>query len=491
MLTIKSVAPGSVAEQIGLRPGDALVSIDGHHVGDVIDVHFYAAADTVEVTWQTPQGERGAAGVDVGEGGLGLEFTQPTEDGIRICNNRCVFCFVDQSPARMRRTLYIKDDDFRYSFLAANFVTLTNLSDADWRKIHDQHLSPLYVSVHATELDVRRRLLGNPTAPDILEQLDRLASWGIKCHTQVVLTPGWNDGPHLQKTVEDLAARWPSVQSLAVVPVGLTQQRFDRQEGLRRRLAEQLARPDLDPVHRAGLEERTASAPELRLLTSDEATALVKWARPLQRDFERRFSHTWLYFSDEVYLLAGKPVPGALKYDGFVQLENGIGMVRTLLDDWRKARGRELGGGLRRPVSVVLASATLIAPTFEQIAVEMCAVPNLRARVAPVHNTFFGPVVTVSGLLTGRDILAASSDAQPGELLFIPRVALDDSGEVFLDGMTLAQFREATPATVVVAKTIPEVVEAIQEHAARSEPAGSATAGAGGRDGREALAHAS
>ncbi|MDQ3700342.1 MAG: DUF512 domain-containing protein [Chloroflexota bacterium] len=471
MLTIKSVAPGSVAEQIGLRPGDALATMDGRSVGDVIDVHFYAAADTVELTWQTPDGKPGQAGVDVGPEGLGLEFTQPTSDGIRICNNRCVFCFVDQSPARMRRTLYIKDDDFRYSFLAANFVTLTNLSAADWDKIRDQHLSPLFVSVHATELEVRRRLLGNPTAPDILEQLDRLQSWGIKCHTQVVLTPGWNDGAHLQRTVEDLAARSPAVQSLAVVPVGLTQQRFDRQNRLRNRLQDQLARPDLHPVHRAGLEQRTASAPELRLVTPAEAKALVRWARPLQREFQRRFGHTWLYLSDEVYLLAGEPVPGALKYDGFVQLENGIGMVRSLLDDWRQARQRGLAGGLPRPVSVVLACATLIGPTFEQIAVEMCAVPNLRARVATVHNTFFGPVVTVSGLLTGRDILAAAMDAGPDELLFVPRAALDDSGEVFLDGMTLSQFRLATPAIVMVARTIPEVVTAIKEHAVVRAPA--------------------
>jgi NifB/MoaA-like Fe-S oxidoreductase len=188
----------------------------------------------------------------------------------------------------------------------------------------------------------------------------------------------------------------------------------------------------------------------------------------MQRDFERRFGHTWLYLSDEIYLTAGQPVPGALKYDGFVQLENGIGMVRTLLDDWRKARKRDLTDGLDVPVSVVLASATMIAPTFEQIAVEMCAVPNLRARVAPVENTFFGPVVTVSGLLTARDILRASADAREGELLCIPRVALDDSGEIFLDGMTLSQFREETPATVVVAKTIPEVVAAIKEHAQAS-----------------------
>jgi NifB/MoaA-like Fe-S oxidoreductase len=466
MLTIKEVTPGSVAEQIGLRPGDALVSIDGRPVGDVIDVHFYASADTVELVWKTPTGDRVEEdGVDVGPEGLGLEFTQPTADGIRIYNNRCVFCFVDQSPARMRRTLYIKDDDFRYSFLAANFVTLTNLNEADWQKIHDQRLSPLYVSVHATDLAARRRLLGNPTAPDVLEQLDRLASWGIKVHTQVVLTPGYNDGSILQQTVDDLSARFPTVQSLAVVPVGLTQQRFDRQEGLRRRLSEQLGRRDLDPVHRAGLEQRTATAPELRLLTTDESKALVKWVRPLQRRFEREFGHTWLYLSDEVYLMAGVPVPGALKYDGFVQLENGIGMVRSLLDDWRRAKRRLAPGGLPAPVSVVLASARLIGPSFDQIAVEMCAVPNLRARAVTVDNTFFGPVVTVSGLLTARDILAAAADAVEGELLFVPRAALDYDAKVFLDGMTLEEFRAETPATVVVAGTIPEVVAAIEETA--------------------------
>ncbi len=469
MLTIKSVTPGSVAERLGLRPGDRLVSIDGHPVGDVIDVHFYASADTVELTWRTPDGARREAGVDVGPEGLGLEFTQPTADGIRICNNRCVFCFVDQSPAGLRRTLYIKDDDYRYSFLAANFVTLTNLSEADWQKIHDQHLSPLYVSVHATELEVRRRLLGNPTAPDILEQLDRLGSWGIKVHAQVVLTPGYNDGPHLQRTVDDLAARWPCVQSLAIVPVGLTRQRFERQERLRRRLQEQLARPDLAPVHRAGLLRRTATAPVLRLVTPDEAKALVRWARPLQRAFKRRIGHTWLYLSDEIYLLAGEPVPGALRYDGFVQLENGVGMVRTLLDDWRRARKRLLARGLARPVSALLACATMIAPTFTQIATEMSAIPGLRARVAAVENRFFGPVVTVSGLLTGRDILAAAAAAgvQEGELLFVPRAALDDAGAVFLDGMTLDQFRQETPATVIVARTMKEVVDAI---AARTRP---------------------
>ena len=480
MLTIKSVAPGSVAEQIGLRPGDALVSVDGHPVGDVIDVHFYAAADTVEVRLaDAGRGTPASEGVDVGPEGLGLEFTQPTADGIRICNNRCVFCFVDQSPARMRRTLYIKDDDFRYSFLAANFVTLTNLSAADWDKIREQHLSPLYVSVHATEPEVRRRLLGNPTAPDIREQIDRLASWGIKLHTQVVLTPGWNDGPHLQRTVEDLAARWPAVQSLAVVPVGLTQQRFDRQEGLRRRLEEQLARPDLDPVHRAGLQRRTASAPELRLVSADEARALVRWARPLQRDFERRFGHTWLYLSDEVYLLAGRPVPGALSYDGFVQLENGIGMVRSLLDDWRKARQTDLAGGLPRPVSVVLRLRHPDRPHLRADRGRDVRRAQPASAAWPRWRTPSSAPWSPSPACSPGETSCATAQAREGELLFVPRAALDGEGEVFLDGMTLRELREETPATVVVAGTIAEVVRRQAHAAARTRRPTPAPAGAG------------
>jgi NifB/MoaA-like Fe-S oxidoreductase len=371
----------------------------------------------------------------------------------------------------MRRAIYLKDDDFRYSFLAANFVTLTNLTDDDWRKIHDQHLSPLYVSVHATDLEVRRRLLGNPTSPDILEQLDRLASWGIKVHTQVVLTPEWNDGVHLEKTVADLASRWPNVLSLAVVPVGLTQQRFDRQDGLRRRLDEQLARPDLDAVHRQGLEQRTASAPMLRLVTADEAKRLIAWARPLQRKFEKERNHTWLFLSDEVYLLAGKPVPGSVKYDGYVQYENGIGMVRALLDDWRRMRRTTLADGLPRPVSGVMACATLIGPTLQQIATEMSGVPNVSMRTEVITNSLFGPVVTVSGLLGGRDLASAAVAAGigAGDLYFIPRVALDDAGHAFLDGTTLAELRASTLATVVPVRTIPDVVNALLE-AAGVEP---------------------
>jgi NifB/MoaA-like Fe-S oxidoreductase len=469
MLTVKAVARGSVAEALGICPGDRLVAIDGRPVDDVIDVHYRVAMGSVAVQWErrdAPGQAQVAVDVDTDEG-LGIEFESPTSDGIRICNNRCVFCFVDQSPAKMRRPLYLKDDDFRYSFLAANFVTLTNLSDDDWRKIKDQHLSPLYVSVHATDLVARRRLLGNPTAPDILEQIDRLASWGIRVHTQIVLVPGFNDGEVLERTVSDLAARWPDVLSLAIVPVGLTQQRFDRQDGLRRRLEGQLAKPDLDPIHREGLERRTASAPELRLLSAEEAAALVAWAKPLQKRFEAERGHTWLFLSDEIHLMAGAAIPSAIKYDGYVQYENGIGMVRALLDDWKRLKRTTLAGGLARPVRVAMLCATLIGPTLERIAGEMSRVKNLAARTHVVTNSLFGPVITVSGLLGGRDLIAAAAETGlgRGDLIFIPRVALDDAGHAFLDGTTLAELRASTEATVVPVRTMPEVVNAILERA--------------------------
>lgn len=469
MLTVKAVAVGSVADALGIGPGDRLVAIDGAPVHDVIDVHYRVAIGSVSVQWESgsPPGQaRIAVDIDTDEG-LGIEFESPTADGIRICNNRCVFCFVDQSPAKMRRPLYLKDDDFRYSFLAANFVTLTNLSEDDWRKIKDQHLSPLYVSVHATDPQARRRLLGNPTAPDILEQIDRLASWGIRVHTQIVLVPGYNDGDTLERTVTDLAARWPNVLSLAIVPVGLTQQRFDRQDGLRRRLAEQLARRDIGPVHRDGLERRTASAADLRLLTNDEAAALVEWVTPLQKRYERDRGHTWLYLSDEIHLMAGGRIPSAIKYDGYVQYENGIGMVRALLDDWKRLRRTSLAGGLPRPVRAALLCATLIGPTLERIAREMSQVTNLSCQTHVVTNSLFGPVITVSGLLGGRDLIAAAADTGlgDGDLIFVPRVALDDAGHVFLDGTTLADLRASTAATVVPVRTMPEVVNAVLERA--------------------------
>ncbi|MAG36889.1 MAG: Fe-S oxidoreductase [Dehalococcoidia bacterium] len=442
MLTIAAVHPGSPGEALGLVPGDALISVAGQSVRDVIDVHFYSsgAGETLDLVAQQGGTERFFADVQLGAEGLGLEFAAPTDDGVRSCNNRCVFCFIDQLPTHMRRSLYFKDDDFRYSFLSAYFVTLTNLGAADWRKIEEQHLSPLYVSVHATDLELRRKMLGNPKAPDILSQLDRLGSIGIRCHAQVVLCPGFNDGVALDQTIDELATRWPAVQSVAVVPVGITRQRREQQENLL--------------LH-------DSDAARLRGLTAEEAGDLIRWARPLQRSFRNRIGHTFLYLSDEIYLLAERPVPLAVRYDDYQQRENGVGMVRTLLTQWRRSKHR-LPDALPKPVKATLVCATLIAPTLQRIAQEMRLVRQLDVRIAVADNRFFGATVTVSGLLTARDMLAAAGEQTPDDLLFVPRAALDPStGQEFLDGMSLTEFREATPAKVVIVATVDAVVTAI------------------------------
>ncbi|HIC94366.1 MAG TPA: DUF512 domain-containing protein, partial [Anaerolineae bacterium] len=222
---IAAVRAGSVAEELGLRPGDELLSINGHPLRDIIDYRFYGAEEELELVIRR-DGQRLVCLVERGYGEeLGIEFVEPTFDGVRHCNNRCPFCFVDQLPRGMRRSLYIKDDDYRLSFLFGNFVTLTNLTEADWQRLAEQRLSPLYVSVHATDLALRRRLLGNPSAPDILQQIGRLGELGIQVHAQIVLIPGLNDGEPLARTVADLAALHPTVQSIAVIPVGLTKHR--------------------------------------------------------------------------------------------------------------------------------------------------------------------------------------------------------------------------------------------------------------------------
>lgn len=219
---ISAVADGSVGEEIGLEPGDLLVSINGHALRDVIDYQFYSAEeDLLLVVERAGRRHRLEVERDYDED-LGLSFAEPVFDGMRLCRNRCPFCFVAQLPAGLRRTLSLRDDDYRYSFLSASYITLTNLTEEDWLRIDEQHLSPLYVSIHASDLAARRALLGNPTAPDVMAQLGRLGQMGITVHGQIVVSPGLNDGEVLWRTIDDVAALWPTVQTLAVVPVGLT-----------------------------------------------------------------------------------------------------------------------------------------------------------------------------------------------------------------------------------------------------------------------------
>ncbi len=397
---------GGLAERVGLQAGDALLSINGQPLRDVIDVRFHAAAERLALEMRragqmfTLETER-----RYGEG-LGLTFDQPTFDGIRRCENRCAFCFVAQTPPGLRPSLYVRDDDYRHSFLFGNYVTLTNLDVADWARIEAQHLSPLYVSVHATDPALRRRMLGNPRAADLMDQLQRLADMGVEVHTQIVVIPGVNDGPHLDRSIGDLAGLYPAVRSVSVVPVGLT--RFHRGD----------CRPPTD----------------------EEAHAVWEQATGWQGRLREQLGVNFAYLADEWYLRLVQSAPPAKHYDGLDLTENGVGLVRRFLDNLKLAT---LNLELSKPT---LATGTLFAPILRSAI-------GPSADVAPVVNRFFGSTVTVAGLLTGRDVIAqlserAASDA--GETVVLPVAMFGGPEGQSLDGMRPRDVAEALGRRVVL-----------------------------------------
>ncbi len=424
---IAEVRAGSIGAELGLQPGDMLLSINGHLLRDVIDCRFYGAEEELELVAVSPvgtnyraerAGERIVYEVERDyDQELGLEFTEPTFDGLRRCNNRCEFCFLKGMPQGMRRSLYIKDDDYRYSFLFGNFITLTNLTEDDWTRLAEQRLSPLYVSVHATDPALRRRILGSPTAPNVMEQLKRLGGLGIQLHAQIVLIPDLNDGQNLARTVTDLADLYPTVQSIAVVPLGLTK------------------------YHRC----------PFRTYGPEEAEPIVAQIGVWQQEYRRQHGLGLVYASDEWYLLAGLEAPPAEEYDGFPQLENGVGLTRVFLDEEFRVSGCEFW--VRK---VTLACGTLIAPVLKRKAAELSGVA---IEAVPVENHFFGPTVTVSGLLTGQDVVGALRGRDLGDLVFLPRAMFDASGELTLDDMSPAAIGKRLGVRVEVAGTLGELVE--------------------------------
>lgn len=382
---ISAVHPDSLAARLGLRPGDELLAINGHPVRDLVDVQFYGAREQLTLRVRRGGEEQTLRARRRYDEPLGLDFARPTFDDIRRCNNHCEFCFVAQMPRGLRPSLYIKDDDYRYSFLFGSYITLTNLTEEDWARIEEQHLSPLYVSVHATDPDLRRRILGNPRAPDVLDGLLRLAAMGIEVHTQLVLVPGLNDGSHLDRSIGDLAGLYPAVRSVSVVPVGLTK------------------------FHRGGCRPYTVE--EMRRVW-EQVTA---WQRRLRRQLGVRF----VYLSDEWYLRLGKPVPPASAYDGLDLTENGVGLVRVLLDRWRRVE-RELAA-LGGP-SQTWVTGALMAPVLEGLGARFADRTGIRADVVPVPNRFFGETVTVAGLLTGQDVVAHLRERPSSGTVVLPDV---------------------------------------------------------------------
>ena len=419
MIAIADIDPEGTAARLGIRKGDCILAVNGKEVHDVIDYRFLVAEDRVKLTLRTPGGQTRTVDLEKDpDDTLGLAFAPFT---VKRCRNKCIFCFVDQMPPSCRKSLYVKDDDFRASFLYGNYITLGALSENDWQRIFHQRLSPLYISVHATDPSLRSFILGNNRAPDIMASMRRLAAGGISMHAQIVLCPGVNDGPFLLKTLSDLSGLFPSVISIAVVPVGLTAFRKGRFP--------------------------------LRSFSRKEARSVIDEVTRFGSEWKKRHGARLAFASDEFYVKAGIPVPPSSFYEDFPQIENGVGMVADFLHGARRARIPASVPALRATLVTGLSFSRILHDTVERLG----GVRNLSLRLLAIRNRFFGKSVTVAGLLTGSDIAAALEGRRLGDLVIIPAEALNDDG-IFLDGMSLEQLRGRFSVTIAPAKSFQELV---------------------------------
>jgi putative radical SAM enzyme (TIGR03279 family) len=412
MIRIAEILPETIAAELELEIGSRIIRINGEPVRDTIDFRFLEADGTLEVEIVSADGGQAAIYEIEKDPGEALGVI-PAPDAIRECANKCVFCFVDGNPAGVRRTLDLRDDDFRLSFTYGNYVTLTNLGPRGFQRLIDQRLSPLYVSVHATEPAVRERILGVPRGGDILDQLGRLTGAGLEVHTQVVLCPGWNDGSHLDRTIEDLWGLGPGVLSLSVVPVGLTKYNLGR------------------PV---------------RLLTAAEAGAAVAQVEAARRRALNERGTGWAYVGDELFFIAGKEIPPASYYDDWPLTENGVGSVRQLLDDFTAGLPRlpRLDGQ-----RIGIATGTRMAPVMESLRPRLIDATGAQVEIVTVTNTLYGETVNTAGLLPGADFVASVGARGPFDIVLIPGESLNDD-RVFIDDLPLADLVAAlAPARIV------------------------------------------
>ena len=411
MVRIGEIGRGSIAEALELRIGTRILTVNGERVRDGLDFMFRTAEEEIELETVGPGGDRVVYEIarDPSES-LGIV---PAQDKIRECANECVFCFIDGNPPDARDPLWLRDDDFRLSFTYGSYVTLTNLGPRGLRRLVDQRISPLYVSVHATAPDVRVRLLKNERAGLIVEQLQELLAGGLEVHTQVVLCPDWNDGEELDRTIQDLYALGPGVLTLSVVPVGLTRYNLGR------------------PV---------------RLLGRAEAAEAVRQTGAIRERAMRERGQHWCYAADELFLIAGRDVPDAGYYDEWTLRENGVGAVRALVDGFAAERDRLAPAPGVDRVRVV--TGLSMSPFFEELAPMVSRRMACPMEVMAVHNRYFGPSVTIAGLLSGADILNAVGEGRPGDLVLLPGEALNGD-RVFIDGVPLSQVEERLAPAVV------------------------------------------
>lgn len=429
---VATVEPDSIGEELGFQPGDRLLSINGKRPRDLIDLQFLVGEEELVLEVEDPDGTLHTVELekDLDEG-LGLGFTEALFDGLKQCNNHCPFCFIDQQPPGKRRSLYLKDDDYRLSFLYGSYLTLTNLTESDWQRIEQQRLSPLYVSVHATDPELRSRLLVNPRAGLLLDQLGWFAERQLQIHAQVVVCPGLNDGDALERTLRDLAGfaggDWPAVLSAAVVPVGLT--RF-RPPG-----------DGLVPVDR------------------NCARDVIARLEPLQAEFQGRLGSRFAWLSDEWYLIAGLPLPERAAYEDLPQQENGVGSIRAFLESLEWAT-RDLPARLERPRRLSWVVGRLVAEALQPVVDRLNAVEGLELVLHGLPSPYWGQDQVVTGLLTGADLIEGLAGVDLGEQLLLPSVMLRQGEAVFLDDLSLLELTQRLPVPIRQVSDAADLVQA-------------------------------
>ena len=422
-IEIESVVPGGPAGKAGLQAGDQLLALDSHPLRDAIDFMFYRRAGTLDVEFRRDRAKHRTVLACGDENNLGVTI-KPFK--VRICKNNCLFCFVKQLPKGLRKSLYIKDEDYRLSFLYGNYMTLSNIDARDKKRIVEQRLSPLYISVHATNRAVRNKMLGNPRAQDIMKELSYFAAKRIKIHTQIVLCPGFNDGNELRNTIRDLCKLYPYVASVAVVPVGLTQHRKN----------------PIAPV------------------TKEDAAKAIEIVESFRKRFTKRHGDPVVYCADEMYIKAERPFPRLEEYGMLPQIENGVGMVPLFLSQARKIK---IPKTMPRGLKFLTFTGVSFYPFLRKFIDRLSEKEHISVDVVQVENNFFGKSVTVAGLLSGRDIIKALHDnTDLSRILLVPDVALMEDSDLFLDNVSLKDLEEATGMRAIrIESTLQGMIDAI------------------------------
>ena len=418
---IKEIEEGSIAEELELEPGDELVSINGNPIKDVLDYHYLIKDEEITVIIKRKDGEEWELDIEKEyDEDLGIVFEEGLMDEYRSCRNKCIFCFIDQMPPGMRETLYFKDDDARLSFLQGNYITLTNMSDEEIDRIIFYKLSPINISVHTTNEELRCRMLHNRFAGSALEKIMRLKEAGINMNGQIVLCKGWNDGEELEKTIHDLAAYLPEMSSVSVVPVGLTK-------------------------FREGLEQ-------LENFSKEDSLVVLEQIHRWQNIFLTHYGTRFIFASDEWYLKAELSLPDEDNYEGYPQIENGVGLVRSMQNEFNDAYEELEGDNRQRTLSI--ATGVLAAPVLKNMTDRLIQkFPYIKINLHTIINHYFGTQITVAGLITGGDIITQLKEQNLGDSLLLPEVLLRNGETVLLDDVTVEDMENALQTKIRIVQS--------------------------------------